>query len=72
MINGYQHPFDDGLQLMACAKHFAAYGAAIGGRDYNTVDISMQKFQKDYSAATKRYFMPEVFRKSGAPKAQKH
>src|SRR5439155_1860386 len=26
--------------LMACAKHFAAYGAAIGGRDYNSVDIS--------------------------------
>jgi beta-glucosidase len=27
--------------LMACAKHFAAYGAAIGGRDYNTVDMSL-------------------------------
>ena len=26
--------------VMACAKHFAAYGAAIGGRDYNAVDIS--------------------------------
>ena len=26
--------------LMACAKHFAAYGAAIGGRDYNAVDMS--------------------------------
>jgi beta-glucosidase len=26
--------------LMACAKHFAAYGAAIGGRDYNSVDMS--------------------------------
>jgi beta-glucosidase len=26
--------------VMACAKHFAAYGAAIGGRDYNSVDIS--------------------------------
>jgi beta-glucosidase len=25
---------------MACAKHFAAYGAAIGGRDYNSVDMS--------------------------------
>src|SRR5437764_13685188 len=25
---------------MACAKHFAAYGAAIGGRDYNSVDVS--------------------------------
>lgn len=26
--------------VMACAKHFAAYGAAVGGRDYNTVDMS--------------------------------
>lgn len=26
--------------LMACAKHFAAYGAAVGGRDYNSVDMS--------------------------------
>ena len=27
-------------KIMACAKHFAAYGAAMGGRDYNTVDMS--------------------------------
>ncbi|HEY0751622.1 MAG TPA: glycoside hydrolase family 3 N-terminal domain-containing protein, partial [Chitinophagaceae bacterium] len=26
--------------LIATAKHFAAYGAAIGGRDYNSVDMS--------------------------------
>jgi len=26
--------------VMACVKHFAAYGAAIAGRDYNTVDMS--------------------------------
>lgn len=26
--------------LMACAKHYVAYGAAIGGRDYNSVDMS--------------------------------
>ena len=28
--------------VMACAKHFAGYGAAIGGRDYNSVDMSMR------------------------------
>ncbi|MEO9851614.1 MAG: beta-glucosidase BglX [Reichenbachiella sp.] len=28
--------------IAACAKHFAAYGFAEAGRDYNTVDISMQ------------------------------
>lgn len=26
--------------IMACAKHFAAYGACIAGKDYNTVDVS--------------------------------
>ncbi|MBP9099218.1 MAG: glycoside hydrolase family 3 C-terminal domain-containing protein [Ferruginibacter sp.] len=26
--------------VMACAKHFVGYGAAIGGRDYNSVDMS--------------------------------
>ncbi|HYX05090.1 MAG TPA: glycoside hydrolase family 3 N-terminal domain-containing protein, partial [Bacteroidales bacterium] len=26
--------------VAACIKHYAAYGAAIGGRDYNTVDMS--------------------------------
>jgi len=28
--------------VVACAKHYVAYGAPEGGRDYNTVDISMQ------------------------------
>lgn len=47
MVEGYQKPVH-GLRLMACAKHFAAYGAAIGGRDYNTVDISDQTLQNLY------------------------
>jgi beta-glucosidase len=34
--------------LAACAKHFAAYGAAEGGRDYNTVDISEQLLREVY------------------------
>lgn len=34
--------------LMACAKHFAAYGAAIGGRDYNSVDISIRQLYETY------------------------
>ena len=29
--------------VMACAKHFAAYGAAVGGRDYNSVDMSRRQ-----------------------------
>jgi len=34
--------------LMACAKHFAAYGAAIGGRDYNSVDMSLRTLWEIY------------------------
>ncbi len=34
--------------LMATAKHFGAYGAAIGGRDYNTADISVRTLQEVY------------------------
>src|SRR5882762_7224094 len=30
----------DSTSILACAKHFAAYGGAEGGRDYNTADIS--------------------------------
>jgi beta-glucosidase len=34
--------------LLACVKHFAAYGAAEGGRDYNTVDISERTLREVY------------------------
>ena len=34
--------------VMACAKHFAAYGAAIGGRDYNSVDMSERMLHEVY------------------------
>lgn len=34
--------------VMACAKHFAAYGAAVGGRDYNTVDMSLRQLHETY------------------------
>lgn len=34
--------------VMACVKHFAAYGAAIGGRDYNSVDMSEQMLWETY------------------------
>jgi beta-glucosidase len=35
-------------RVMACAKHFAAYGAAEGGRDYNTVDMSERTLREIY------------------------
>lgn len=34
--------------VMACVKHFAAYGAAIGGRDYNAVDMSYRTLWEYY------------------------
>lgn len=34
--------------IVACAKHFAAYGAAEGGRDYNTADISERTLREIY------------------------
>jgi beta-glucosidase len=34
--------------VMACAKHFAAYGAAEAGLDYNTVDISERTLREVY------------------------
>ncbi|MEG1617547.1 MAG: glycoside hydrolase family 3 N-terminal domain-containing protein [Bacteroidales bacterium] len=35
-------------KILACAKHFAAYGAAEAGRDYNTVDISERTLRETY------------------------
>ncbi|MDO9379464.1 MAG: glycoside hydrolase family 3 N-terminal domain-containing protein [Nocardioidaceae bacterium] len=34
--------------VAACAKHLAAYGAPEGGRDYNTVDVSIQRLHNLY------------------------
>lgn len=34
--------------MCACVKHFAAYGAAEAGRDYNRVDLSPQRLYEDY------------------------
>jgi beta-glucosidase len=40
-VRGFQgERLDDPRSVAACAKHFAAYGAAEGGRDYNTTDMS--------------------------------
>ncbi|RYG37308.1 beta-glucosidase [bacterium] len=40
-VRGYQgKDLTDPTSMLACAKHYVAYGAAEGGRDYNTVDVS--------------------------------
>jgi len=48
-VRGFQgRDLADPQSLAACAKHFAAYGGAEGGRDYNTVDISEQLLREVY------------------------
>ncbi|MEO1782805.1 beta-glucosidase BglX [Enterococcus diestrammenae] len=49
-VKGYQgedltHDF---MRVAACVKHFAAYGAAIAGRDYNTVNMSERQLRESY------------------------
>ena len=48
-VRGFQgeDPAADG-SIAACVKHFAAYGGAEGGRDYNTVDISERTLREVY------------------------
>lgn len=40
-------------RVAACVKHFAAYGAAEAGRDYNTVDLSERQMLEFYLPAYK-------------------
>jgi len=48
-VKGFQGTgFGDTSAVMACAKHFVGYGAAEGGRDYNTVDMSMRRLHEVY------------------------
>lgn len=47
-VKGFQGKLGDLNSVMACTKHFAAYGAAIGGREYNSVDISNRLLWETY------------------------
>lgn len=48
-VRGFQgKSLADTTTILACAKHFAAYGACIGGRDYNTVDVSRLTLHEVY------------------------
>jgi beta-glucosidase len=49
MVKGYQgNDLRKNNVVMACVKHFALYGAAEAGRDYNTVDMSRIKMYQYY------------------------
>jgi beta-glucosidase len=48
-VRGFQASnLTSGRKLVACPKHFAAYGAAEAGKDYNTVDISERTLRDVY------------------------
>ncbi|GAA4954592.1 beta-glucosidase BglX [Algibacter agarivorans] len=47
-VKGFQGNLSDNNTVLACVKHFAAYGAAQGGRDYHTVDMSETMLRNVY------------------------
>lgn len=57
MVYGYQgrpgEQFASNDEIMACVKHFALYGGAEAGRDYNTVDMSHQRMFNEYMTGYK-------------------
>lgn len=54
MVKGYQGDnYADPTCLAACVKHFVGYGAAEGGRDYNTTMISERSLRNTYFPAFK-------------------
>ena len=49
LVEGYQGTdLADPETIVACPKHYVAYGGAEGGRDYNTVDISDRVLREIY------------------------
>ncbi len=49
MVNGYQgNDLSKNNTIMSCVKHYALYGAAEAGRDYNTTDMSRQRMYNEY------------------------
>ena len=49
MVLGYQgNDLSKGNTIMACVKHYAMYGAAEAGRDYNTTDMSRLRMFNEY------------------------
>src|SRR5215467_7417407 len=48
MVKGYQGNLSKNNNIMACVKHYALYGAAEAGRDYNTTDMSYPRMFNEY------------------------
>ncbi|SER32904.1 beta-glucosidase BglX [Pedobacter rhizosphaerae] len=48
MVSGYQGKLQANNEILACVKHYAFYGAAEAGRDYNTTDMSKVRMYNEY------------------------
>ena len=48
MVKGYQGETIDNTSMAACVKHFVAYGAAEGGRDYNSTGVTERTLRNVY------------------------
>lgn len=48
MVEGFQNDWSPWHSMAACVKHFAGYGGAEAGREYNTVDMSERRFRQEY------------------------
>lgn len=48
MVKGYQGKLQANNEILACVKHYALYGAAEAGRDYNTTDMSKVRMYNEY------------------------
>ena len=48
MVRGYQGPVLDTTSMAACIKHFVGYGAAEGGRDYNSTFLTERQLRNVY------------------------
>ena len=58
MVEGYQgESLLEEDTIVACVKHFAAYGAASSGKDYDSVDISERTLREDYLKGYKSALM---------------
>ncbi|QSW88878.1 beta-glucosidase BglX [Flavobacterium endoglycinae] len=73
-VNGFQGKNFDNTSIIACAKHFAAYGFVEAGREYNSVDMSTSKLYntvlppfKAVSDAGVRTFMNSFNTLNGIP-----
>lgn len=53
MVKGYQGNLTTNRNILSCVKHYALYGAAEAGRDYNTTDMSLPRMHNEYMSPYK-------------------